>query len=260
MILRLRLRWKVKSSQDEGADPRLVSIVEPSSYVIEEYRKLRAKLFGLGERYGRKAFVISSADIQEGKTITAINLAVCMATSRDKKVILVDADLRKPSVHAYLKLEAQPGLREFLDSASSVHLSSVKKMINKFNQLDVLTSGAVPQNPTELLSSEHMANLLGWLKQNYDVVLIDSMPLLPTVDTQVICEMADALLLVVRAGKGSFPLVEKAIRSMDKDKIIGVVMNAVASSGSKYSKYYYNYYQRHLKAVGGHAMADRMRR
>lgn len=250
MILRLRLKWKAKSAQDEGTDPRLVSIVEPFSYVVEEYRKLRAKLFGLSEKYGRKVFVISSADLQEGKTITAINLAVCMATSRDKKVILVDADLRKPSVHAYLKLEARPGLRELLDNGNMVHPSSVKKIIKKVNQLDVLTAGTVPQNPTELLSSERMAGLIGYLKQNYDVVLIDSMPLLPTVDTQVVCEMADALLLVVRAGKGSFPLVEKAIRGVDKDKIVGVVMNAVTSSGSKYSKYYYNYYQKHLKAVG----------
>lgn len=250
MILRLRLKWKAKNAQDEGADPRLVSIVEPFSYVVEEYRKLRAKLFSLSEKYGRKVFVISSADLQEGKTITAINLAVCMATSRDKKVILIDADLRKPSVHTYLKLEARPGLRELLDGESSLHPSSVKKLTKKVNQLDILTSGAVPQNPTELLGSEQMAGLLAYLKQNYDVVLIDSMPLLPTVDTQVVCEMADALLLVIRAGKGSFPMVEKAIRNVDKDKIAGVVMNAVTGSSFKYSKYYYSYYQSHLKAVG----------
>jgi capsular exopolysaccharide synthesis family protein len=231
-----------KSSLSEngyGFSPRLAFLTEPMSYTSEQYRKLRTIIFNLREKSNYKTFVITSAGLQDGKTITSINLALAMANDIDKKIILIDCDLRKPRIHEYLGLEMQPGLVDLIrDSSPSINLSVIKQ----FKNLSVLTCGDIPENPTELLNSVKMRQILEVIKANYDVVLIDSVPMIPIADTMILSEMSDGAIMVVRADKTDYSAVEKAIPLLG-DKIVGVVLNALPLNKVKDTMYYSYYYR-----------------
>lgn len=230
------MRISGNNQSDNGFSPRLAFLTEPSSYTSEQYRRLRTMLFSLSEKNNYKAFVTSSAGVQDGKTITSINLALAMSSNMDKKIILIDGDLRKPSVHAYLGMDMKPGLVDLLRESTPLNLSAVRP----FNNLSVLTCGEIPENPTELLNSVKMRQLLEIIKANYDIVIIDSVPLLPMADTLILSDICDGMLLVVRADKTEYSILEKAI-PLFGDKIIGTVLNGVPVNKVKHS-YYYSYY------------------
>lgn len=230
------VRMTGRKGYEEGFSPRLAFLTEPSSYTSEQYRKLRTMLFSLSDKNNYKTFVISSAGVQDGKTITSINLALAMASNIDKKIILIDGDLRKPSVHTYLGMDMRPGLVDLLRDSAPLNLSAVRP----FKNLSVLTCGEIPDNPTELLNSMKMRQLLEIIKANYDIVLIDSVPLLPIADTMIISEMCDGMVLVVRADKTEYSVLEKAIPLIG-DKIIGTVLNGVPLNKIKQNNYYTYY-------------------
>jgi len=227
-----------------GFSPRLAFLTEPSSYTSEQYRKLRTLLFSLCDKNNYKTFVVSSAGTQDGKTITSINLALAMANNLDRKIILIDGDLRKPSVHTYLGMDMKPGLVDLLKDPAPLNLSAVRS----FKNLSVLTCGEVPDNPSELLNSVKMRQLLEVIKANYDVVIIDSVPLLPIADTLIISDMCDGMLLVVRSDKTEYSVLEKALPIIS-DKIVGTVLNAVPLSRVKQNSYYTYYTSTHPEEV-----------
>jgi succinoglycan biosynthesis transport protein ExoP len=229
-VLGLISLWKETDvSIDQAVDKK------PRSPVAESYKALRTSLM-LSSADGMPVkILIASAAASAGKTTTALNLSFAMAQA-GKKVMLIDADMRKPRIHKVMKMTNKIGLSIYLSGGMS---SILKKSSNE--NLDVITSGPIPPNPSELLSSKHMQGLMNNLKDNYDVIIVDSPPLLSVADARILTRVCDGTVLVVRAKQTTFDLARKAIRLLSSADapVLGMVINAL---DLKKSDYYYQYY------------------
>lgn len=210
---------------------------KPKSIVSEAYRTLRTNIQYSSFDKEIKAIVVTSAEAAEGKSTVSGNLALSFAQN-EKRVIIVDCDLRKPSVHKNFKLSNLAGLSEVL-----IGKAKLEEVIQSRNEnLDILTSGKIPPNPSEMLSSTAMTNLIEKLKEEYDVVILDSAPLGAVTDAQILSTKADGTILVVRAQRTNRDAVIDAKNSLDKvgANIIGTVLHAVENTRGKYYYYYGN--------------------
>ena len=207
------------------------------SLVSESFRTLRSNL-QLSE-FGKslKVIVITSSNPNEGKSEVSINLAACLA-QQGKKVIIIDADMRKPTQHKLTELNNTEGLSTFLLKKSG--LDSINELTIDGVNLDVLPSGPIPPNPSEMLASSVMKKSLKEFEEFYDYVIIDTPPLLAATDAQILASIADATLLVVDIKKSKRRQVIEAKRRLDHvgAKLLGVVMNKV----DLYKDTYYYYY------------------
>jgi capsular exopolysaccharide synthesis family protein len=200
----------------------------------EALRMLRTNLQFVDVDRPVRVIVVTSALPSEGKSSTATNLALVFAEA-GQRVLLIDADLRRPKVAEYLGVEGAVGLTNLL--AGQAQPADV---IQRWNSgLWVLPSGFLPPNPSELLASQHMADLLHECRERFDIVVIDSPPLLPVTDGAVLAKVADGALLVVRAGKTSGPEIAGALRALDtvNARLLGCALNMVP--GMKSENYYY---------------------
>ncbi|WP_308638429.1 CpsD/CapB family tyrosine-protein kinase [Paenibacillus silvisoli] len=226
------------SQQDNKQRRHLITAINPKSIVSEAYRTLRTNIqFSAIDRQ-MKVLMVASATVGEGKTTTVTNLAVTYA-QEGKKVLLIDADLRNPSLHLVFQLTNRIGL-----TSAFLHQQSLTDVIGETNidNLFVLTSGPVPPNSSEILGSQRMQFLLEELKNMYDVILFDTPPVLPVADSLIVSSYCDGVVLVVHAGKTKKEIVKKAKASLDhvKARILGVVLNN--NERSKNEGRYYNYY------------------
>lgn len=214
-----------------------MSIVEkePKSIAAESYRTLRTNIQYSSFDKEYKVIVITSSEPGEGKSTTAGNLALCMAQG-DKKVILVDCDLRRPSIHKKFKVSNLAGLSDVI-----IGKSDLSKVMHRYNKnLVLLTSGKIPPNPSEMLSSKSMENLLEKLRENFDYVILDTPPVQAVTDSQILSTKADGTILVVRAERTKKESVNNAINLLKKvnANIIGTVLNGTDLSRNKYQYYY----------------------
>ena len=166
--------------------------------------------------------LITSPQKGEGKSVTAANLALTMAQELQRRVILVEADLRKPSLQQLFGLPPGPGLAEYLSGAAE--LKDVMRFLPDHN-LTVIHAGSAPTNPAELLGSTAMRRLLDQLRTRFDRVLLDTPPVLPLADVAVLAPLVDGTLMVVRAGVTPKPAIENALRAFDSSRLLGVVLN-----------------------------------
>lgn len=203
-------------------NPLLVAGLAPKSLAAEQYRQLRTRLAHAENAHALRTVLITSPQKGEGKSITAANLALTMAQELQRRVIIVEADLRKPSVQHLFGLPAGPGLAEYLSGAAD--LKDVMKFLPAHN-LTVITAGMTPTNPAELLGSTAMRRLLDQLRTRFDRVILDTPPVLPLADVAVLAPMVDGALLVVRAGVTPKPAIENALRGFDSSRLIGIVLN-----------------------------------
>lgn len=207
------------------------------SLVAEAFRTLRSNLQFSEFGKNLKVIVITSSNPNEGKSEVSINLAACLA-QQGEKVIIIDADMRKPTQHKLTELNNTEGLSTFLLKKTGV--DSINHLtINDVN-LDVLTSGPVPPNPAEMLASSVMKQSLKAFEDFYDYVIIDTPPLLAATDAQILASIADATLLVVDIKHSKRRQVIEAKRRLDNvgAKLLGVVMNKVDSHKDTYYYYY----------------------
>lgn len=206
------------------------------SIVAESFRTLRSNL--QFSEFGKniKLIVITSANPNEGKSEVSINLAASLA-QQGKKVIIIDADMRKPTQHKLTDLNNTEGLSTFLLKRSGV--DSINHLTVNDVNFDVLTSGPVPPNPSEMLASFSMEETLRAFEDFYDYVIIDTPPLLAATDAQVLASISDATLLVVDIKNSKRRQVVEAKRRLDHvgARLLGVVMNKIASHKNDY--YYY---------------------
>lgn len=210
---------------------------EPKSIAAESYRTLRTNIqySSFDEEY--KVITVTSSEPEEGKSTTAGNLALSLAQG-EKKVILIDCDLRKPSVHKKFKLSNTSGLSDVI-----VEKASVTNVGFKYNNnLTILTSGKVPPNPAEMLGSKSMTALLEALKKVFDYVILDTPPIQAVTDAQILSTKSDGTILVVRAEKTKKDSVHNSISLLRKvnANIIGTVLNGLEASTSNYYYYYGN--------------------
>jgi protein-tyrosine kinase len=220
-------------------DHHIVCITDQLSAAAEQYRKLKARIIAATSQNRQNTLMVASADIGEGKSITAINLAVTLAQGMDHTVLLVDADLRKPSITRYLGLEVDLGLSDYL--AGRVELQDV--LINTgIGKLMLLPAGSPSGNPAELHSSNRMKELIAEMKHRYSdrYIIFDSSPVLVSADAISLSSNVDGVLLVVQAARTHMKVVGKAMDLLKNSPIIGVVYNNVPDYLGR-NLYPYNY-------------------
>jgi len=208
---------------------------KPRSIEAESYRKLRTNIQYSSIDKEIKSIVVTSACPMEGKSTVSGNLALSFAQN-GKKVIIVDCDLRKPSIHRKFNISNLCGLSEVM-----IGKEPLDNAIQKYkSNLHILTSGKIPPNPAEMINSTTMSNLLEELKEEYDIVIIDSSPLEAVTDGQILSTKVDGTILVLKAGKSKIESVKEAKNLLNKvgANIIGLVINEVSNSKKKYDYYY----------------------
>jgi capsular exopolysaccharide synthesis family protein len=234
------------SHQALAADRRpaeqLVSLLTPGSFAADQYRKLRLTVERLHANAGLQVLAVTSPGPGEGKSVTTLNLAGALAQAGGARVLVIDADLRRPRVAEYLGLAAldEPGLAGAMQE-SGLELSALVRRLDRFN-LSVLPAGAPQEAPYELLNSPRLDSLLTEARRRYDYVLIDTPPLLPFPDCRVIGRCVDGYLLTIAAHRTPRKLAAEALDLLDAAKVIGVVFNGDdRPRAAHYGYYRYGY-------------------
>jgi capsular exopolysaccharide synthesis family protein len=186
-------------TMDLDIDPRVIAFYEPDSPVSEQYRILRTNIRGLGGKRPVSAVCVTSGTHGEGKSITAVNLAVSFAGDHDKKrVLLADGDLRRANVHRYLGMPPSAGISDIIAGGVSP-LECFRD--SGIPNLTVLTAGGKVRNPAELLDSQGFRELMGLLRERFDYIIFDAPPVIPVTDSGLIACQCDGALIVVQAGR-----------------------------------------------------------
>ena len=210
-------------------DRHLVAALAPQSLAAEQYRSLRTRIKRAEGNRALRALVITSPNKGDGKSLTAANLAITMAQEFQQRVLLVDADLRRPTVHRLFGVPEAPGLADVLMGAAE--LDQALLHVPDHN-LTLLPAGSVPSHPAELLGSASMRRVLDSLRTRFDRILIDMPPVAPLADLHIVAPMADAVLMIVRAGVTPKPAIERALSGLDISKVLGLVLNEAGSNGA----------------------------
>jgi receptor protein-tyrosine kinase/non-specific protein-tyrosine kinase len=221
-------------------DKHIVCITDPFSSVSEQFKKLKARILNqMPKQDFRNTIMVTSSDIGEGKSIVAINLAVALSNELDYTVLLVDADLRNPSIHRYFGIEPEYGLSDYLTNKVPLNDILIKTGIGK---LVILPAGNIPDNSAELLSSERMKMLVHELKHRYKdrYIIFDSTPLLVTADPLVLGMHMDGVVFVIQEGRTSQQSALQSMSLMKGWNILGAVFNNVPEYLVKgHYQYYY---------------------
>lgn len=215
---------------------KLVTALNPQSSISEQYRTIRTNIqFSSVDREIR-SILVTSAGPSEGKSITVANLAVTFA-QQGKKVLLVDADLRRPTIHHLFNQDNVYGFTNVLTRQMSLE-GAVK--VAEVANLSILTSGPIPPNPAELLASKAMEQFFAHVNDQYDVVIFDAPPVVAVTDAQILANKCDGTILVVYSGKTEKELAVKASEMLQsaKGKLLGVVLNHKEMKDSNYYYYY----------------------
>ena len=226
----------------DGVDDHLVSLVAPGAFEAEQYRALRYTIEQFHKMRDLRIVAVTSPGVGDGKTTTAINLAGALAQAHEARVLLVDADLRRPAVGNLLALGGSdaPGLvNAILDP--SLTLEQVARPRPPFN-LSVLSAGQMPPSPYEVLKSPRLGELLDEARRCYDYIVLDAPPLCPVQDCRVIAHLVDGFLLVVAAHHTPRRLVEEAFNVVERGKMLGLVFNGDDQPPSSFYGHY-GYYR-----------------
>jgi len=205
-------------------DDKLVSFFAPSSMVTEQFRRLRTLIINPGVRNAPKIIMVASAMSGEGKSFVAVNLATIIAVELHSHALLVDCDLRNPSITRWFGLQEKKGLSDYLMGEAEIQDLLIKTSIDK---LSILSGGSIKDNPVELIGSKKMKTLVQDLKSRYDdrYIIIDSSPILATTEPSVLNEMVDGIILVVKSGDTPRETIQQAVKLLNKNKILGIVLN-----------------------------------
>jgi protein-tyrosine kinase len=213
---------------------------EISSQSREQYRRLAASLHHAQALNGTKVVMVTSALVGEGKTLTASNVALTLSQSYQKQVLLVDADLRRPSLQAVFGIRTGSGLAEGLtaehETAVPVHQIS--------SRLGILQAGRPTSDPIAALTSERMQRLINEARKTFDWIIVDTPPIALLTDANLVSAMMDGAIIVVKAGHTPYQLVERAVAAIGRDRTLGVVLNHAelpAQGSGSYGDYYYYY-------------------
>jgi polysaccharide biosynthesis transport protein len=234
---------------------RPTALKNPEGAIAEAYRVLRTNLLFTSPPSGGRVVVVSSANPGEGKTTTTANLASALALN-GAKVLVIDADLRRPTMHQHFSMTKMPGLSDFIVGRNQ---PSEVIQATRYKGLHVLPCGYTAPNPAELLGSGSMKELLVALRKLYDWVLIDTPPILAMADTPIVSRLADGLVLVLAAETTSRPALQRSIDSIASvgGKVLGAVLNKVDLKRNSYyySHYYGEYYRSYYSEVSSRAAA-----
>lgn len=206
-------------------DSHLVSLTNPHSFAAEQYQGLRLTLERLARSRGAQVIAVSSPAAGEGKTVTAVNLAGALARGSDARVLLVDADLRRPSIARNLGMEdgERNGLADII-ADTRLELADGARQLEAFN-MAVVPAGSPHPAIHKILRSPRLEHLLSEARKQYDYIVVDTPPLLPVFDSALLARVADGLLLVVAANQTPRKLLGEALNLVDPSKVLGIVFN-----------------------------------
>jgi capsular exopolysaccharide synthesis family protein len=220
---------------------RLIALEDVESIVTEQYRILYTKIENLRKERAQQIFAISSALPEEGKTITALNLAIVMARDFGRQTLLLEGDFRRPALSSYLAMEVQGGLVDMLrngaNGSATLPLAAIPSLPFADEHLAVLPAAKGVRNSSSLLSSQRMQDLLKLFKEQYDIILIDAPPVLSLSDMNIFQKVVDGIILVVRAESTRRDDVVKAVEALGKEKLVGFVLNDVRHPLPRYYRY-----------------------
>ena len=228
-----------RAAPDEGAgeiNKRRIALLQPDSYVAEQFRSLRGRIDSFAEDRPLRSISLVSALPGEGKSTAAINLALVSAMQIDQSVCLVDCDLRKPKIHQSLLIQPQAGLAEVLTGEATLDEALVK--VDDLD-LSVLGVRSVPKNPSELLATGRMKDLIAELSGRFERVILDTPAALQLPDAKVVSDLCDGIVLVVRADKTGEDEVQATLEFIDRRRVLGLVLNGVRAPQGRYSYYPY---------------------
>jgi capsular exopolysaccharide synthesis family protein len=208
---------------------------DPSS--VEAYRRLAASLHLMQIQTGTRSLMVSSGLPRDGKTLTSTNLALTLSESYDRRVLLIDADLRRPSIHEVFQLSYRRGLSEALRGEPMESLP----LIQVSPRLAILPAGHPDASPMAALTSERMRDLIREASQSFDWVILDTPPAALLSDANLLTALVDGVVLVISAGTTHYAAVKRAIEEFGAERIVGVVLNRVteAEPARKYARHYY---------------------
>jgi protein-tyrosine kinase len=215
-------------------DPHLVAALSPQSLAAEQYRSLRTRIKRAEHGRAVRAIVVTSPNKGDGKSLTAANLAITMAQEFQQRVLIVDADLRRPSVHKLFGVPGGPGLSDVLIGA--IELGQALVTLPDLH-LSLLAAGPVPSHPAELLGSAAMRRILDTLRTRFDRIIIDMPPASPLADLNILAPLVDGVLMIVRAGVTPKPDIERALSGLDMSRVLGLVLNEAGATESDRSTY-----------------------
>jgi capsular exopolysaccharide synthesis family protein len=221
-------------------NPLVVTVAEPNSPASESYRSLRTSLQFARQEQQLRSLVVTSPGVSEGKTATLANLGVVFAQAGER-VVLVSCDLRRPRIGAFFGLDEQVGLSSVLLDQQT--LEETVLPVPGFDRLSLLPAGPVPPNPAELLDSARALDIFTRLRDQYDLILIDSPPVLPVTDAAILSRHADATLMIAAAGQTRRSDLHRAVEKLDQvgATILGTVLNKVTRQTGSYYGYGYGY-------------------
>ena len=223
----VKYTFVARKTVESKIDPRIVSFYDSKSSVAEQYRTLRTNIQAINSKQPIKTIAIASSTHKEGKSITAINLAVSMAQDLNKKkVLLVDGDLRRASISRYLGIKPKVGLADLIYNGTSVDDALLDIGIEN---LTVLPVGKIPNNPAELLGSVKMKNIISALRSKYDYVIIDTPPIISVTDAGIIGSQTDGVIMVVQTGRTQKGVIKHSqmLFRQAQAKLLGYILTNV---------------------------------
>ena len=230
-----------------GIDNRIVSFADNECSVAEQYRVLRTNLYVLSPDKPIKTIVVTSAQPRDGKTITACNLAAALSLNKEKKILLVDSDLRRPSVHNMFGLIRKPGLSDILSSKVGVENFIKKPAVDN---LYIIPSGMVSRNPSDIFVTNKIKTLIDSLKEDFDHIIFDTPPVLSVTDASILGAICDCVIMVIKAGvtqqfsiEESFAMLQGA-QATPKGCVL-VNTHFLLDAYAYYTKYKYSSYGYH---------------
>jgi len=249
---------KDEELKEQEMEAPLVFLMNPKSQIVEAYRSLRTNILFLNKEKGIKTLMITSSSLQEGKTINCINLAATLAQG-GYKTLLVEADLRRGTISKNFGLDKSPGLMDII--LANQDWKDVVRNINdillgsfdmdvlikspELSNFNVITSGAFPINPSELINSQQMSKFVNEVKESYDFVVFDTTPVLPVTDAVLLSQKLDGVILLYEVGKIARGVLRRTKSHLDavKANVIGVILNGVTPEyGPDFYEYHYQYY------------------
>ncbi len=228
-------RWEVEA---ERVEPRLVAITQPHSTYCEEYRSLRTHILHKSERRKLQSIVVASVNPSEGKTVTSLNLSWLLAQTDGVNALIIDSDLRMPSLTDYLGIETDKGLSHILSGTCALEDAIVKL---EPSGLHLLPGGEARQDVADLLSGPKFKEILRQAREMFDYVIVDAPPLGVFTDATVLINDADGAILVVRSGRTKYSDVDRVLETLPKERMLGVVLNHSEEVLTE-SNYGYGYY------------------
>lgn len=235
--------YPTKSNMEQSItgemSPQMVTLHNPQSLAAEHYRLLRTRILFITQKRPIQTLMFSSAVAGEGKTTTSCNMAISMANELDKKICLIDCDLRQSSVSRYLAIPQGKGLHEYLSEQSDIN--GILKP-TRLERLTVITAGQPVDNPSKLLTSPRMSELMRELRERFDFIILDAAPLVPLADVPILLNHVDAMALVAHVGKTPKKYIRQAITTVENSQrapLLGVVLTRVENTLPTYVNQYF---------------------